>query len=63
MFENMSKNNLLTMFHYRVEYTEIESDIQNNNLLYKIDQSCQTTFVFFIEPQKTHYEVLILLYV
>ena len=32
------------MFPYRVEYTESESDIQNNKLLYKIDQACQNTF-------------------
>ena len=38
------------MFPHRVEYTESESDIQNNNLLYKIHQECQNTsdicFVF-----------------
>ena len=32
------------MFPYRVKYTESEYDIQNNNLLYKIDQQCQNTF-------------------
>ena len=32
------------MFPYRVKYTESESDIQNNDLLYKIDQKCQNTF-------------------
>ena len=32
------------MFPYRVKYTESESDIQNNDLLYKIDQQCQNTF-------------------
>ena len=33
------------MFPYRVKYTESEYDIQNNDLLYKIDQQCQNTFV------------------
>ena len=32
------------MFPYRVKYTESEYDIQNNNLLYKIDQQCQIIF-------------------
>ena len=32
------------MFPYTVNYTESESNIQNNNLLYKIDQQCQNTF-------------------
>ena len=32
------------MFPYRVKYTESESDIQNNNLLYKIRPKCQNTF-------------------
>ena len=32
------------MFLYRVEYTDSEYDIQNNDLLYKIDQKCQNTF-------------------
>ena len=32
------------MFPYTVEYTESESDIQNNDLLYKIYQKCQNTF-------------------
>ena len=35
------------MFPYRVKYTESEYNIQNNDLLYKIDQSCQNTFDFF----------------
>ena len=34
------------MFPYRVKYNESESDIQNNDLLYKIDQQCQNTFDF-----------------
>ena len=32
------------MFPYRVKYTESESDIQNNNSLYKIHQQYQNTF-------------------
>ena len=32
------------MFPYRVKYTESEYDIQNNNLLYKINQKCQNAF-------------------
>ena len=32
------------MFRYRVKCNESESDIQNINLLYKIDQQCQNTF-------------------
>ena len=34
------------MFPYTEKYTESESDIQNNDLLYKIDQNCQNTFDF-----------------
>ena len=32
------------MFPYRVQYTESEDDIQNNNLLYKIHPKCQNIF-------------------
>ena len=32
------------MFPYRVKYNESESDIQNNDLLYKIDHQYQNTF-------------------
>ena len=32
------------MLIYTEKYTESESDIQNNNLLYKIDQNIQKTF-------------------
>ena len=32
------------MFPYREKYTESESDVQNNDLLYKITQTCQNTF-------------------
>ena len=32
------------MFPYWVKYTESEYDIQNNELLYKIDHTCQNTF-------------------
>ena len=38
------------MFPYTGKYTESESDIQNYNFLYKIDQEYQNTFetlVFF----------------
>ena len=34
------------MFPYTVKYTESEYDIQNNDLLYKIDQKCQNTFEY-----------------
>ena len=34
------------MFPYTVKYTESASDIQNINLLHKIDQQCQNTFDF-----------------
>ena len=36
------------MFPYRVKYTDYEPDIQNNDLLYKIDQQCLNTFEHFI---------------
>ena len=32
------------MFPYTEKYTESESDIQNNNLLYKIHPKCQNSF-------------------
>ena len=32
------------MFPYTEKYAESEYDIQNNNLLYKVDQQCQNTF-------------------
>ena len=32
------------MFLYTEKYTESESDIQNNDLLYKINPKCQNTF-------------------
>ena len=37
LFGKMSKN------HF-IKYNEAESDIRNNNLLYKIEQQCQNTF-------------------
>ena len=40
------------MFPYTVKYTESKYDIQNSNLLYKIDQQCRTNFDFF-EKRKT----------
>ena len=36
------------MFPYTVTYTESKYDIQNNDLLYKIDQNYQNTFVFIL---------------
>ena len=36
-----------------VKYTESESDIQNNSLLYKIDKQCQNTFDFLEQFEKT----------
>ena len=38
---------LYTMFPYIEKYAESESDTQNNDLLYKIDQKCQNTFGIF----------------
>ena len=35
------------MFLYRVKYNESESDIQNNDLLYKTHQQYQNAFDFF----------------
>ena len=32
------------MLPYRVKHAESEYDIQNNDLLYKVDQTCQNTF-------------------
>ena len=32
------------MFPYTIKYTESESDIKNKDLLYKIQQQCQTAF-------------------
>ena len=34
------------MFPYTVKYGESESDIQNTNVLYKIQNQCQNTFEF-----------------
>ena len=41
------------MFPYRVKHTESESDIQHNDLLYKIDQQCQNTFEFLENVRKS----------
>ena len=38
------KNTFETMFPYRVKYNESESDIKNNNLLFKIHQKYQNAF-------------------
>ena len=35
------------MFLYRAKYAYSESDIQNNDLLYKIHKQCQNTLVFW----------------
>ena len=35
------------MFPYGLKYTESEYDIQNIDLLYKIDKECQNTFDLF----------------
>ena len=40
------------MFPYTVKYTEPESDIQNNNLLYKLHQQCQNAFEIFEKTKK-----------
>ena len=42
---------LHTMFPYTEKCTESETDIQNNDLSYKLDQQCQNTFDIF-EKQK-----------
>ena len=34
------------MFPYKFKYTESKYDIQNNYLLYEIDQKCQNAFEF-----------------
>ena len=41
------------MFPYRVKYTESEYDIQNNGLLYKIDQICQNTSEILEKEKRT----------
>ena len=52
------------MFPYRVKYTESETDIQNINLLYKIDPQCQNTFDFLgkIENVQKHKELFFIWY-
>ena len=53
------------MFPYRVKYTESESDIQNNDLLYKIDQQCQNTFEILKngkKNEKTQFSHILILY-
>ena len=56
-----------TMFPYRVKYNESEYDIQNNDLLYKIEQKCQNTFEMlqtwkFSKSKQTNH-ILILLFI
>ena len=53
------------MFPYRVKYTESESDIQNNNLLYKTHQKHQNAFEIlehFGKIKNQHFQIFILLY-
>ena len=42
------------MFPYTVKYNESEYDIQNNNLLYQIEQKHQHTFenVYFLKKDR-----------
>ena len=47
-FEKNLKKSFWTMFLYRVKYNESESDIQNNDLLYKTNQKYQKPFDFFV---------------
>ena len=45
------------MFSYRVENTDSEYDVQNNDLVYEIHQQCQNTFdsfETFSKKKKTH---------
>ena len=44
------------MFPYRVKYNEFGSDIQNNNLLYKIDHQCRNAFEK-IQTLKSKYKI------
>ena len=50
--EKNHKKHFWIMFLYRVKYTESEYDIQNNDLLYKIHQTCQNTFELLENVQK-----------
>ena len=40
------------MFPYTEKYTESKSDLQNNDLLYKIDQQCRNTFEILEKHEK-----------
>ena len=51
------------MLPYRVKYTESEYDIQNNYLLYKIDQQCQTTFEIWEQLKNSRKNVVFIVYV
>ena len=42
------------MFPHRVKYTESESDIQNNDSLYKIDKQCKQYFRTFGKTIETN---------
>ena len=55
------------MFPYTEKYTESESDIQNNNLFYKIGQQCQNTLELLekfgkIESVRTNQKLEFLMY-
>ena len=54
------------MFPYRVKYTESGYDIQNNDLLYKIDPKHQNAFEyleFFGKPKNQTNHICILLFI
>ena len=54
------------MFPDRVQYDESEYDIQNNDLLYKVDQKCQNTFEMLEilkNVNKTEHRLFILYFV
>ena len=50
------------MFLYRVKYTESEYNIQDNDLLYKLDNKCQNTFDFFILGGKSKENSILILW-
>ena len=54
------------MFPYRVKYNESESDIQNNDLLYKVYHKFQNTFEYWktkFEKEKLFYFVICISYI
>ena len=50
------------MFPYTEKYTESESDIQNNDLLYKTHQKHQNTFQILENSKNKIFQNFILLY-